>query len=150
MRIFIFSLTLFLGVCSASFFKLSSLLAPCENSASHMRGFGNGSGSTISTNPFNNGNFETSRNYSKEEAIALVGKQIRNLSPLNARCPKESGNCLNLHLGELGEVTGILPSIQNTYLIEIQWNEGMEDNFQEHSGRFVTRAGKEISFEILK
>ena len=144
MRIIVFAITLFLGFYSTSFFN-STGSAPCKDSESLQRDFGAGQPKIFSHNV---GRFDTSRNYTEAEARALIGKKVRNLTHLNAKCPKDAGNCLNLYKGEVGEVVGILPSIADTFLIEIQWNDRLEDGSQ-HSGRFVTRAGKEVSFEIL-
>lgn len=144
MRIIVFIIALLLGIFTTSFFKSADLASSCNDSNFH-RHYVNG----ISGQPkASRGNFDLYRNYTEAEARALIGKKVRNLTPLNAKCPKDAGNCLNLSIGELGEIVGILPSIGNTFLIEIQWNERIEDGF-EHSGRFVTRAGKEVYFEIL-
>ncbi len=158
MRIIAFTMTLFLGVYVASFFKTATQ-TPCNAVSSFSHRI---------ASPFK---FDTSQNYSLAEAKALIGKQVRNLSAGNAKCPKDAGNCLNLFRGEMGIVVSILPSLENTYLIEIQWEETPEDYSPRYSGRiiksaggevllekdytqpagaFVTRAGKEVSFEIVK
>ena len=147
MRIIIFIVTLLLGVYFTSFFKSAELSTACNDSnfyKSERRSFSRQQ-KIVS---YGAENFDASRNYTEIEAKALIGKKVRNLTHLNAKCPKDAGNCLNLYKGELGEIVGILPSLGNTFLIEIQWNERLEDGLQ-HSGRFVTRAGKEVSFEIL-
>jgi len=141
-------MTLFLGVYVASFFKSVPAATPCNDVSSYSHGYGSGSGKVIKTFPLTK--FDTSQNYSLAEAKALIGKQVRNLSVDNAKCPKDAGNCLNLDKGEMGQVISILPSIENTYLIEIQWEETLENYSPQYSGRFVTRAGKEVSFEIVK
>lgn len=147
MRIIVFIIALLSGVYTASLFNPVDSTSPCSDSNFHGQ-----SVTGISGQPrvisYKTVNFDASRNYTEAEARALIGKQVRNLTPLNAKCPKDAGNCLNLYVGEVGEIVGILPSLSNTFLIEIQWNERLEDGFQ-HSGRFVTRAGKEVSFEIL-
>lgn len=145
MRIIVFIITLLLGVYTASFINSTGSMSPCKDST--QQGANVTSGEPKIT-WFGAGNFDSSRNYTESEAKALIGKEVRNLTHLNAKCPKDAGNCLNLYKGEIGEVVGILPSVANTFLIEIQWNERLGDGFQ-HSGRFVTRAGKEVSFEIL-
>lgn len=162
-------MTLFLGVYGASFLKSVQTQTPCNDANYYSHGFGGGSRQEIKT--FSISKFDTSQNYSLDEANALIGKQVRNLSAGNAKCPKDAGNCLNLFRGEMGIVVSILPSLENTYLIEIQWEETPEDYSPRYSGRiiksaggevllekdytqpagaFVTRAGKEVSFEIVK
>ena len=169
MRLIAFTMTLLLGVYAASFFKSAPAAAPCNDVNINSYGFGGGSRQEIKTFPTIK--FDTSQNYSLAEAKALIGKQVRNLSAGNAKCPKDAGNCLNLFRGEMGSVVSILPSLENTYLIEIQWEETLEDYSPRYSGRitrsdngevsferdytppkgaFVTRAGKEVSFEIVK
>lgn len=140
-------MTLFLGVYVASFFKSVPVATPCNDVSINSHGFGGGLRQEIKTFSIK---FDTSQNYSLAEAKALIGKQVRNLSFDNAKCPKDAGNCLNLSKGEMGEVVGILPSIENTYLIEIQWEETSKDYSYLYSGGFVTRAGKEVSFEIVE
>jgi len=146
MRIIAFTMTLFLGVYVASFFKSVSTVTPCNNANYYSHGSGGGSRQEIKTFPIIK--FDTSQNYSLAEANALIGTQVRNLSSGNAKCPKDAGNCLNLFKGEMGRVVSILPSLENTYLIEIQWEETPEDHSPRYSGRFVTRAGEEASFEV--
>lgn len=163
-------MTLFLGVYVASFFKSAQTQTPCNNVSVYSHGFGGGSHQEIKT--FSVNKFDTSKNYSLAEAQALIGKQVRNLSSGNAKCPKDAGDCLSLYLGEMGKVVSVLPSVENTYLIEIQWEESARDYAPRFSGRvingvaqegavevdyslkaegaFVTRAGKEVSFEIVK
>lgn len=166
MRIIAFTITLFLGVYVASFFYTAPAAVPCNDMNIYSNGFG-GARQEIKTSPIK---FDTSQNYSLDEANALIGKQIRNLSAGNAKCPKDAGNCLNLFTGEMGRVVSVLPSVEDTYLIEIQWEESPKDYAPRYSGRiiksaggeasfkedytqflgaFVTRAGKEISFEIV-
>jgi len=168
MRIIAFTMTLFLGVYVASFFYTAPSSVPCNNLTVYSNGFGVASGAGIKAAPIK---FDTSQNYSLNEANALIGKPVRNLSGGNAKCPKDAGNCLNLFMGEMGKVVSILPSLENTYLIEIQWEESPEDykprysgrmttsangevsfeqEFKQPKGAFVTRAGKEVSFEIVQ
>lgn len=139
LRIIAFTTALFFGVFSATLFKPADTATPCNNFNVHVQS---------KINSYSTENFDLSRNYTEAEAIALIGKKVRNVTALNAKCPKDAGNCLNLNIGEFGEVVGILPSLRNTFLIEIQWNDRLDDGYQ-HSGKFVTRAGKEVSFEIL-
>lgn len=147
MRIITFTIALFLGVYTTSFFKSadSEVLPGSDNLHQHSV-----NNTLYSSNKvwFTAKNFDLNRNYTEAEAKALIGKKVRNLTPLNAKCPKDAGNCLNLNIGEIGEVVGILPSLSNTFLIEIQWNEDIKNNRQP-SGIYVTRAGKEVSFKIL-
>lgn len=147
MRIIAFLLTLFLGVYVASFFKSfeAANQTPCANSYN--------SGNVISkvsispaNSTYNGREIDTSRNYTLEEANALVGKQVRNRSSLNAKCPKGFGNCLELFTGETGKVVNILPSVNDSYLIEIKW----DSKWNNSEDTFVTYAGKEVSFEIVK
>lgn len=144
MRIIAFTMTLFLGVYVASFFKSVPVATPCNDVSINSHGFGGGSSKVIKTFSIK---FDTSQNYSLAEAKALIGKQVRNLSIDNAKCPKDAGNCLNLDKGEMGQVVSILPSIENTYLIEIQWEETPKDYSSRYSGRLITRAGEEVSLE---
>lgn len=144
MRIIAFTITLFLGVYVASFFKSIPAAAPCNDVSSYThRAVAVSSGGIKSISI----KFDTSQNYSLAEAKALIGKQVRNLSIDNAKCPKDAGNCLNLYKGEMGQVVSILPSIENTYLIEIQWEETPKDYSSRYSGRLITRAGEEVSLE---
>lgn len=147
MRIIVFLLTLFLGIYAGSFFKTfnANNQTPCANSYNFENNFSKFSGksSTYSSRGWHN--VDTSRNYTFEEAIALVGKQVRNRSSLNAKCPT-FGNCLELYPGETGKIVSVLPSINDTYLIEIKW----DSRANEFDDSFVTRAGKEVSFEIVK
>ncbi|HEX8288132.1 MAG TPA: hypothetical protein VF556_09055 [Pyrinomonadaceae bacterium] len=145
MRIIVFLLTLFLGIYVGSFFKSlnTNNPAPCANSYNFENNFSKISGKSITFSPRHN--IDTSRNYTFEEAIALVGKQVRNRSSLNAKCPT-FGNCLELFPGETGKIISVLPSVNDSYLIEIKWDS--RDSEPEDS--FVTRAGKEVSFEIIK
>jgi len=167
MRLIAFTMTLLLGVYAASFFYTVPAAAPCNNMNSYTHRAAVVSGEGIISSPIK---FDTSQNYSLAEAEALIGKQVRNLRG-SAKCPKESGDCLSLHRGEMGKVVSILPSVEDTYLVEIQWEELPEDYKPRYSGRitrsdngevsferdytppkgaFVTRAGKEVSFEIVK
>ncbi len=140
MRILVFIATLILGVGIASIFKSSpEKQIPCSNYA--------GSARVMSFSPEKID--YKSRNFSQQEAVELVGKRVRNLSNLSAKCPKDFGNCLSLDVGEKGEVVGVLPSMDDTYLIEIKWDNLPSDNRIEHSGNFVTRVGREASFEII-
>jgi len=145
MRIIAFTLTLFLGVYIVSFFK-SSEAAPCRNSYNSECDFSKVSDNPSSYSPKGWHNVDTSRNYTFEEANALIGKQVRNRSGSNAKCPKTYGNCLELFTGEIGEVVNILPSVNDSYLIEIEWDSKW-NNLQDS---FVTYAGKELSFEVLR
>ncbi len=165
MRLIAFMMTLFLGVYAASFLYT----APCNDTAGYWsRPIAASNAITLPVGSIIK--FDTSQNYSLAEAQALVGKRVRNLRG-SAKCPKEAGDCLSLRLGEMGEVVSVLPSIENTYLIEIQWEESPQDYAPRYSGRvingvsqkgvvevdysplvkgaFVTRAGKEVSFEII-
>jgi hypothetical protein len=139
MRIFVFFATLILGVGIASIFKPSVPQIQCSDHSSNYRNV------SLSREQINFGN----RNFSQHEASELVGKRVRNLSNLSAKCPKDFGNCLSLNIGEKGEVIGVLPSMDDTYLIEIKWDNLPSDNRIEHSGSFVTRIGREASFEII-
>jgi hypothetical protein len=149
MRIIAFFVTLLIGISVGSFFKSSykhthtkcnlSYLTESRSDKSEPKSFS-----------FTPRNFDASKNYTKEEAVELVGKRIRNLEGGSAKCPKESGNCLNLYIGETGEVVNILPSLNDTYLIEIRWDENSESDLYSHSGRSVTRADKSFSFEIIE
>ena len=145
MRIIAFVLALFLGVYAASFFK-SSGVTPCNHSSNLEKSFSKNSGKSISYSSKGVHNIDTSRNYTFEEAIALIGKQVQNRSSNNAKCPKSYGNCLELFTGERGEVVDILPSINDSYMIEIQW----DSKYSEPRDSFVTYAGKELSFEVVK
>lgn len=140
MRIFVFFATLILGVGIASIFKPSAATpVPCSDRSSNYRGVS-----------FSREQIDfRSRNFSKQEASELVGKRVRNLSNLSAKCPKDFGDCLSINVGEKGEVVSVLPSIEDTYLIEIKWDNLPSDNRIEHSGNFVTRVGREASFEII-
>lgn len=167
MRLIAFTITLFLGVYVTSFFYTAPAAVPCNDMNIYSNGFGIGSSKGIQTAPIK---FDTSQNYSLAEANALIGKQVRNLRG-SAKCPKEAGDCLSLYRGEMGKVVSILPSVEDTYLIEIQWEEApgdyaprysgriikgaggevlLEKNYTQAKGAFVTRAGKEVSFEIVK
>jgi hypothetical protein len=144
MRIITFLLALFLGVYTASFFK-SSEAAPCQNSFNSESSLSKVSGKSSTYSLKGLHNIDTSRNYTFEEAVALVGKEVRNQSSSNAKCPKAYGNCLELFAGETGEVIDILPSVNDSYLIEIKWNS----KYTEPKDSFVTYAGKELSFEVV-
>jgi hypothetical protein len=142
MRIIAFLLTLFMGVYVASFFKTSET-APCKNSENNSLNV-SGKFSILSSKGWDN--IDTSRNYSLQEAENLIGKQVRNRSDNNAKCPKTYGNCLELFKGETGKIVNILPSENESFLIEIKWDSKW--NYPEDS--FVTYAGKELSFEIVE
>ncbi len=140
MRILVFIATLILGVGIASIFKPSAATPiPCSERSNNYRS------ASFSREQID---FK-SRNFSQQEASELVGKRVRNLSGLSAKCPKDFGDCLSLNVGEEGEVVGVLPSIDDTYLIEIQWDNLASDDRIEHSGSFVTRVGREASFQIV-
>ncbi|MGI8884110.1 MAG: hypothetical protein ACR2IA_07690 [Pyrinomonadaceae bacterium] len=142
MRKIAFLVTLFLGVYVVSFFKTSET-TPCLNFGNN---FSNVSGApSISLPKGLSSSIDTSRNYSFQEAEKLIGKQVRNRSNSNAKCPKTYGNCLELFTGENGKVVNILPSVNDSYLIEIKWNS----KWNEPDDSFVTYAGKELSFEIV-
>lgn len=164
MRLIAFTMTLLLGVYAASFFYTVPAAAPCNNVNSYTHRAAVISCQGIKAIQIK---FDTSQNYSLSEAEALIGKQVRG----SAKCPKEAGDCLSLYRGEMGKVVSILPSVEDTYLVEIQWEELPEDYKPRYSGRittsadgevsfeqgytppkgaFVTRAGKEVSFEIVK
>lgn len=145
MRIIAFLLTLFLGVYAASFFK-SSEATPCHNFFNSESSFSKISGKSPTYSPKAWHNIDTSRNYTFEEAAALIGKEVRNRSSSNAKCPKAYGNCLELFTDETGEVVNILPSINDSYLIEIKW----DSKYIESKDSFVTYAGRELSFEIIE
>jgi hypothetical protein len=88
------------------------------------------------------------RNFSHQEVRELIGKRVKNLE-LNAKCPLEGGNCMELNSGEIGMITGIIPSIGNTFMIEIRWYEGE----MKQAGRlssFVSRADKNFAFSLFK
>ena len=138
MRIIAFLLSLFLGVYAGSFFKTSETV-PCANSVNNVLSVP----ATLTKN-FSR-TVDTSRNYSFREAENLIGKQVLNRSGNNAKCPKTYGNCLELFIGETGKVVNILPSVNDSYLIEIKWNS----KWNEPEDSFVTYAGKELSFEIV-
>lgn len=140
MRIIAFLLTLFMGVYAASFFKTS--VTPCKDSEDNCL---NVSGKFSTFSPKGWHNIDISRNYSLHEAENLIGKQVRNRSGNNAKCPKTYGNCLELFKGETGKVVNILPSVNESFLIEIKWDSKW--NYPEDT--FVTYAGKELSFEIV-
>ncbi len=146
MRIIAFGLTLFLGITIASFFAPCSLFIQNNyKEPAAKRGF-----ITHTMSSTKMSDFDVSRNYTESEARNLIGKRVRNLNFSNTKCPTESGNCLEVGTGELGSVVGILPSVADTYLIQIKWDETHDDQHYSHSGAFVTRAGKEVSFEIIK
>ncbi len=140
MRIIAFLLTLFMGVYVASFFKTS--VTPCKDSENNLSKI-SGNFSTFSPKGWHN--IDTSRNYSSHEAENLIGKQVRNRSGNNAKCPKTFGNCLELFKGETGKVVNILPSVNESFLIEIKW----DSRWNNPEDSFVTYAGKELSFEIV-
>lgn len=138
MRLIVFAVTLFTGVYVSSFF---TAVTPCGNSDSYRYDV-----KTIYSKPFKYAPVDTSNNYTKEEAVALIGTEVRNLSHLNAKCPKESGDCLNLSYGETGRIVGLIPSLNNTYMLEIQWNQKQDAQ----NGGYVSYVGKELSFQIIK
>ncbi len=146
MRIIAFCLALFLGITISSIFKPFSVFN--EKDCSDTSGKREFVMRTIKT--FSTKDFDSSRNYTESEARELVGKRVRNLDGSNTKCPTESGNCLEINVGEVGYVVGILPSEAETYLIQIEWDAINHGAFHQHSGEFVTRAGKEVSFEIIK
>jgi hypothetical protein len=146
MRIIAFCLTLFLGITIASVFNPISIFTEkgC-NDSSLEQGIVH---RTVKTRKMSE--FDLSGNYTEKEARNLIGKRVRNLNSSNTKCPTESGNCLEINVGDLGYVAGMLPSEANTYLIQIEWDELSQDAFHQYEGKFVTRAGKEVSFEIIK
>jgi hypothetical protein len=148
MRIIAFCVTLFIGIYVAFIFNsfFGQTQATCHDSSFAGRNYEG----KLKTFPVEQQKIDTSRNYTKEEALALVGKRVRNLTHLSAKCPKESGNCLNLFVGETGEVVDILPSLNQTYLLEIQWDKEFKGDVQPYPARFVSRADKDFSFEIIK
>jgi hypothetical protein len=150
MRIIAFFVTLLLGIFIASFFKPSfeQTQSKCNQSSMAKRGDYKNEPKYFSFNPQK---VDTSRNYTKAEAVELVGKRVRNLTAGSAKCPKESsGDCLSLYAGEKGKVTSILPGLNETYLIEIQWDEKFADSSRRDSAGLVTRADKKFIFEIIE
>jgi hypothetical protein len=143
MRIIAFALTLFLGIYTASFFKSSETI-PCQNSYNSETNFSKITGKSFTSSPKGWHNVDTSQNYTFKEASALIGKQVRNRSANNAKCPT-FGNCLELYPGETGKIVNLLPSVNDSYLVEIKWHSGWDNS----KDSFVTRAGKEVSFEIV-
>ncbi len=146
MRIIVFAVTLFLGIYTVSFFKPAATPMPCNSSDTYERDFRNVDTRTIKSVPSYNATFDASKNYTKGEAAELIGKQVRNLSHNNNKCPKESGNCLELFHSESGKVVGIIPSMNDTFMLEILWKSNQENS----NISYVSYVGKELSFEIVK
>lgn len=144
MRIIVFLVTLFLGISLGSIFKPLSAesKSPCNDSASAQNDV-SGAPRYAKFIPEWWPKINMSRNYSHDEARNLIGRKVRNITPTSAKCPKYTGDCLELSAGERGEVVNILPSAGENYLIEIEWETPVSD-------KFVTYAGKEVSFEIIK
>jgi hypothetical protein len=114
---------------------------PHNGSNVHERG-----NTVVKSVSYYNSNFDASKNYTKDEAVELIGKQVRNLSRHSSKCPKESGNCQELFDGESGKIIGMVPSMNNTFVLEILWTSTRDTSEQS----FVSYVGKELSFEVIK
>ena len=152
MRIIVFAITLFLGIYTSSFFKPSATPIPCDSSNVYERGNTSVAVNVVKSVPYYNSNIDASNNYTKDEALALIGKQVRNLSHNNSKCPKESGNCLELFDGESGTIVGMLPSMNNTFMLEILWNQNGDNNLNRDklTASYVSYVGKELSIKVIK
>lgn len=148
-RVIAFFITLVLGVYAASFLKSSKVPAPrvpCDGAKEESY--------VNHTQPFtyNLLKADTSRNYTKAEASALIGKRVRNLTPSSAKCMKDEGSnsCLNLYVGETGKIVDMLPGLDDTYLLEIQWDKGYDYGPDRYPARLISRADKGFSFALIK
>lgn len=92
--------------------------------------------------------------FSKDDANALLGKQVRNLKCGKLKCPLRSNECLNVEIGELGKVVSIKPRAGFIdYTIIIEWNEPRynKNSFAEQGlDDFLSYVGNDGSYEIIE